>query len=997
MGRDHGEVQGSTRILNNGSNASRYNIVLLAEGYTEGEQDLFNQDCEDFVAALSSDKWLRGMASAFNVHRVNVASDESGTDDPDECDDGDDDAVDTYFDSGLCTGFPVTIRRLMHYDTGLATEVLDDEVPEWDVGIVVVNTSKFGGAGGGRIAITTNTGGWTSVALHELGHSAFGLADEYDYWSDCDEDGHDHPGLGLEPWEPNLTRALHGLLFEPASAAEHVKWGHLIAPSTNVPTLPNGSCGNCPTGANPLATADEIGLFEGAGYYHCDLFRPAFECRMRNNPKPYCLVCIQAAHTLLRPHLTAGARLAAEVDEIDLGDICSGSTATASFRIANLGTVFATVQVETTVNNLNATVTNFGVPSGSLSRDDGLIPGQPARVNLTFGPLDLPSSVDTREIDGEIRVLEDGDVRITLPFRVAVHTPRAAASGVQTLLNFGDVAVGLTMYRRLRITNQAGPCPRPLNVIVDQLTGQFSFIDPLASEVALSVAGFATGDVYISFTASNQLGQVPDGSLRLRTDDPNLAEMFVTLRARVVGTVPVDSVLVIDRSRSMEDETGEAGSRKIDHAMFAVDLFTSLLRADDRIGLVRFNQHSSVDDNDLLVDLTLAGGAGGGRELVQDVLAAGDSGPLNPAGTTSIGAGMLLGSSVLEAAVSARRSIVVLTDGRENRGATIDEARAEIENKIPAQRVFAVGFGLDQLSASMETITTESGGTALVTGDLVADKEFLLQKLFVQILSDEGNWSMVRDPVLRLESGASAGVSVRIGETDLTADFIVAFRPSPQFPKYMRTWLRLPNGAIINPDNLDQFPGSSYTVRGNHLFYRVPLPPLADDPRAHLGRWRVWVANDSDPGEAAPLTYAVMARAYGNLRLEGKLVQHRHQAGTPMEITLRPFLYGLPAEALEPVRARVTLPGGQIQTIDLPRAAAGVYRTRFRATQAEGPYHFDCTAGILTPSGIPVTRTRYLGGFILPPPKGEKPKPGKDPDRPLLDDFLRDWLRRTRS
>jgi hypothetical protein len=999
MSRDNGEVLGSTRIFNSGSNASRFNLVLLAEGYTEDQQDLFNEHCEQFVAALQDDKWLRGMAAAFNIHRINVASDEEGTDDPDSCDGGDAAAVDTFFDSSLCTGFPVAIRRLMHFDSGLAAEVCDQEVPEWDAAIVLVNTDQFGGAGGGRIGITVTNGDWTSILLHELGHTAFGLADEYNVWEDCDEDGHDHPLPGLEPWEPNVTRAVHGF-FELASAAEHVKWGHLIDPSTGVPTLRNGECGDCPSGANPLATPDEIGLFEGAQYYHCDLYRPAFDCRMRNSTTHFCLVCVEAAHQVLRPHLPEGARVVAEIDSLDLGAICSGSAATASFRIANLGTVFGEVEIDTTVGNLAAEVVNFGAPPGTLVNPAGLIPGQAARVKLNLGPLDLPSTVLERLIEGEVRVMVDGTVQVTLPFRVTVHTPRPEAAIMPALLDFGDVAVGLTMYRRLRIRNTADPCPLPLDVILDQLTGPFAFTDTIANEIELDVPGFTTRDVFLRYTAPDSPGLTANGSLRLRTNDPNLPQMTVTLQARVVAPAPVDSVLVIDRSGSMDHPTGEQASRKIDHAIFAVDLYTSLLRDDDRIGLVRFNQHSTVDDGDLLVDLAPAAGSANGREQVQGVLAEGTSGPLDPAGNTSIGAGMLLGSTVLDGAVSNRRAIVVLTDGRENRGVTIEEARTAIEASVPGQRVFAVGFGLDQTTESVLSITTETGGAALVTGELVADKEFLLQKLFVQILSDQADWSMVFDPIQRLEGGETRRTRIQLGETDLFADFIVAFRPGVSFPKYLRTWLRLPNGALLNRDNLDQFPGASYTERGNHLLYRLPLTAIPGDAGAHLGAWEMWVANDTSPDGGEPLVCSVLARAYGDLRMGGRLVQRGYQAGAPMEVTLQPTLFGQTAEALEPVRARVTLPDGQRQDFSLHRARPGVYRGVFRNTGTVGPYHFDCTAVIRTPSGIPVTRTRYLGGVILPPPKGERPKP---PRRELpewkwteleriLEDFLR-WRR----
>src|ERR1700741_2083622 len=106
MSRDNGEVLGSDRIHRSGSNSRCFNIVLLAEGFTENQQDDFDDRCDEFVAALKADKWLRGLVPGINVHQVNIESDESGTDDPDSCDDGTGAQRDTFFDSSLCSGFP---------------------------------------------------------------------------------------------------------------------------------------------------------------------------------------------------------------------------------------------------------------------------------------------------------------------------------------------------------------------------------------------------------------------------------------------------------------------------------------------------------------------------------------------------------------------------------------------------------------------------------------------------------------------------------------------------------------------------------------------------------------------------------------------------------------------------------------------------------------------------------------------------------------------------
>ena len=61
----------------------------------------------------------------------------------------------------------------------------------------IVNSAKYGGAGGTVATCSTNVSA-AQIAIHEIGHSAFGLADEY---------GGNGTGTPAgEPIEPNVTR-----------------------------------------------------------------------------------------------------------------------------------------------------------------------------------------------------------------------------------------------------------------------------------------------------------------------------------------------------------------------------------------------------------------------------------------------------------------------------------------------------------------------------------------------------------------------------------------------------------------------------------------------------------------------------------------------------------------------------------------------------------------------------------------------------------------------
>jgi hypothetical protein len=433
-------------------------------------------------------------------------------------------------------------------------------------------------------------------------------------------------------------------------------------------------------------------------------------------------------------------------------------------------------------------------------------------------------------------------------------------------------------------------------------------------------------------------------------------------------------VLVIDRSGSMSEPASVAGETKTTYAIAAANLYVSLLKENDRIGLARFNQASGASD--VLLTMRIAGveGSGAGRLAAWSQLTPGN---LSASGATSIGAGIINGSDVLDGGASDARAIVVLTDGRQNTNPDIPAATTHVSGKAPRQRVFAVGLGLNQLEDKLHQIASFTNGVAQITGDLVADKEFLLQKLYVQILADASDEAFVRDPASTLYPGQKRSTSVYIGEVDVAADFIVVFRRSPAFPKYLSTWLEAPDGTIIRP--ADQGPGvnMTYHEQQTNVFFRVAFPVVPGKPGTHAGRWRLWVENVSrnvvGVSEAsssfggALLSYSTMAKARSNLVLGGRVVQPSYAPGTPMTIVLEPTLYGLPVALDPPVRVTVRRPDHVEKTVGLTADPDGSYSGVFADTGLLGPYLVSAEVSATTPLGNRVTRYRHMTGIIFRP------------------------------
>jgi PKD repeat protein len=284
-GPGDGTVLGAVKVHDNGADEYRMNIVVIGEGFTIDEQVNFDARVDQLASDLFGYSPFDSFAAAINLYKINVASDESGADDPIECG-GSGAEVATYFDATYCADG--VIRRALVVNDGTVYDVLNTYVPLWDEAIVLVNSTIHGGTGGG-ISVVALSSSWRSTVVHELGHSAFGLADEYEYWAGCgiDTDRDHHPAY--EPSEPNVTTE---------NVREFVKWNHLIDPGTPVPTQENPNCEYCdPYGSG--YPPETVGLWEGAHYYHCDAYRPVYECMMRVLGAPFCGVCQEVAEQTL--------------------------------------------------------------------------------------------------------------------------------------------------------------------------------------------------------------------------------------------------------------------------------------------------------------------------------------------------------------------------------------------------------------------------------------------------------------------------------------------------------------------------------------------------------------------------------------------------------------------------------------------------------------------------------------------------------------------------
>jgi len=251
-------------------------LVILAEGFSQEEIPQFEQAVTDFIQAFEQEDTIKVHQTAWNIHRIDSVSEQSGADFPE-----DNVYVSTVFDGYFqCAG----IARLLCVNSSKVLAVTAKLAPQFDQVIVIVNSSTYGGAGG-QVATFSLAQSAAQIAIHELGHSFAGLADEYDYGATDDDI--------YEPYEPNATT-----ITNPAE----VKWRHWFEDINNIPTQ-IGQSG--------------VGLFEGAYYHANNYYRPLSNSIMKELGQPFGPVNAEA--WALNIYSTAGSILSvipdAEVTE----------------------------------------------------------------------------------------------------------------------------------------------------------------------------------------------------------------------------------------------------------------------------------------------------------------------------------------------------------------------------------------------------------------------------------------------------------------------------------------------------------------------------------------------------------------------------------------------------------------------------------------------------------------------------------------------------------
>jgi hypothetical protein len=330
-----------TQLLNNGPTASRVNIVFLSEGFTAGQLGSYLTQANNLLNAFLAAAPYNEYKTYFNAFAISVASAESGSDHPST-------GVykNTYFNSSfesygidrLLTIPPNSFDTTYSDGQGKVDALLASLMPEYDIVMMIVNDTVYGGSGGSTAIASINTSS-KEIVIHETGHSFGLLGDEY---------GDPYPGFP-DTEEPNTTTQ---------TDRDLIKWNAWINSSTPIPT--------------PTTYTTQIGLFEGAHYHFTGWFRPKYNCRMRTLGIPFCAVCAESLVRTIYGRISPIESFAPATNVIYA--ITNAQTVTLS--VAPMRPVTHALSVKWLINGVEvpgATGTSFTADTASLSNGSNTV------------------------------------------------------------------------------------------------------------------------------------------------------------------------------------------------------------------------------------------------------------------------------------------------------------------------------------------------------------------------------------------------------------------------------------------------------------------------------------------------------------------------------------------------------------------------------------------------------------------------------------------------
>lgn len=364
--------------------------------------------------------------------------------------------------------------------------------------------------------------------------------------------------------------------------------------------------------------------------------------------------------------------------------------------------------------------------------------------------------------------------------------------------------------------------------------------------------------VAVSFHANAAPSATPYTAF-LEIDDPiSATTTSYALSATITPAVPVDAVLVFDKSGSMADPAG--ARTKIEAAQSAGRLFVQMLRADaeDRAAIVSFNENPNDDFPIALV--------AGNVAAMQAALGFVASGWTNISGGVIVGEDEFTDPPHPSSPPGLKKAMIVLTDGRENRcfqiggtgswysitgrdatdppdGMARPDGTPQDSEVFPPPADFKVyGIGLGNPAnvdgAALDALSSATGGSFDQVVDMTGTDFFLLEKYFTQIFMNTAGLAIITDPFYTIVPGDKHVHDFDVFPGDVNAMVVIYDHPDGRLPFFLVS----PIGEQISGAELAPGFGVRFRSTPTARFIEVTFP--RGEPKRYAGRWQVVVLHE---------------------------------------------------------------------------------------------------------------------------------------------------------
>ncbi len=410
-----------------------------------------------------------------------------------------------------------------------------------------------------------------------------------------------------------------------------------------------------------------------------------------------------------------------------------------------------------------------------------------------------------------------------------------------TVLDYGEVELGFAFTKAIVVHNDGNA---DLVVSVDVTTPpgdpDLSQWQPLDT-----IAGFtiSPGDPPLILPQVFEPTALGSATVQMvvMSNDPATPTQPITLTGIGEDPIPVDTVLVLDRSGSMDNPAGDR--IKIEALRDAAMLYTDLLRVDiggtgtgDKLGFWKYN-HQNSEYMPLDFISVAKKNSIEASELSDGALS--DSGRLLPTGSTGIGGAMQNGAAALGGPLADRKQVlVVLTDGIENESPYILDVISPIENANANLQMYSVGLGSNIEAGKLQSITNMGNeGYHQVSDSLTGESLYELETFYFKIFTNATGMDLVVDPthvVNLLNPDPIIVDSARVISSDRSANFLVL--DDPALRGFYDLEFISPTGEVIVPGVTIGGIPIQETSRGTYTIYRIVFPDIAQ-AGSYVGDW----------------------------------------------------------------------------------------------------------------------------------------------------------------